>query len=636
MLLLTALWRIATVLLVAQSVTGSAAAPIPSGDDPRTWLAAAERFPEIADWLLRRAAIGTRDQTARRALYDRIVLPVVRDRLLLTEAETREALGDFTGAAIRFDSLGRFADATRLRLKTTTQPAARVALRQRLVDQIGDQPGTAESEQGIELVFTARLAPPAAEARRMARAVRSSRMAARVVELYRGPIAATLMMPADWITYGQALARLGRHREAILAYDRIPPASRSVESEYQRAVSLARMDQKNAARIVLARLLGDHPEDTVTAPRALYLAGDLSSQQGDRAIARRAWLELVERFPRDPLAGRAGFLAGLIEWEAGRQDVAGEEWGRLTRQVNGTEGLAAGYWAGRAYAQIGDQPRAEQLWASVIARDSLSYYSVLSAQRLGIPPWRPAQTMLPERFKDFPSIDSAMTRMALLQQMDLPLELNWEREALVASVGRDPERLLATADAFRRDGQHASAVGLARRALLLGAPSDSRTYRLIYPLLHRDDLFQHSERMGLDPLLVAALIRQESVWDTTAKSRVGALGLMQLMPSTASQVARALGVRRWKTANLLDPAINLRFGTYYLAQALRRFDGNVAHALAGYNAGPSRIATWSSPDSAEDPELFTERIGFTETRNYVRIIQRNAAVYRALYGGATQ
>jgi soluble lytic murein transglycosylase len=95
-------------------------------------------------------------------------------------------------------------------------------------------------------------------------------------------------------------------------------------------------------------------------------------------------------------------------------------------------------------------------------------------------------------------------------------------------------------------------------------------------------------------------------------------------------------VRPWSTARLLDPATNLRFGTYYLAQALRQFDGNLVHALAGYNAGPSRIAAWSSPVAPEDSELFTERIGFTETRDYVRIIQRNAAVYRALYGEVVQ
>ncbi len=634
MTFMPAFGRVALLALLANAGVADRVHAL-SGDDPKFYLAAAERNPEISDWLLRRAAINTPDSLARAALYRRIRLSVVRNRLLLTEAETRESLGDFRGAAFRFDTLGQYADATRLWLKATTRPAARTALRQALIDRIAAEPGTAEADKGIDLLFSIRLGLPVSEALRLARAIRNPRQASQVIEFYRGPMTAGLVTPADRLAYGAALARLGRHREALLAYDRIPPASRSAESAYQRAVSQARMGQRDPARLALAQLVVDYPEDTITVPRALYLAGDLSSQQGDVAIARRAWLELVDRFPTHALAGRAGFLAGLIEWEAGHADVAAAEWDRLHRQVEGSDGLAAGYWAGRAYTQMGDAERAELLWTSVISRDSLSYYAVLSSKRLGISPWRPAQALVPEHFEELPSVDSAMQRIARLRAMKLDPEVRWEREALLASAGRDPERLLATANAFRMDGQPSMAASLARRALLLGAPADTRTYRLIYPLLHQDDLFQHSERAGVDPLLVAALIRQESAWDTTAKSRVGALGLMQLMPATARTVAHALGVRPWSTARLLDPAINLRFGTYYLAQALRRFDGNVVHALAGYNAGPGRIATWTSPGTAEDPELFTERIGFTETRDYVRIIQRNAVVYRALYGGGT-
>lgn len=632
MMLLSGMTRLVALVAIAQAGVPRPAIAAP-GDDPRTWILAAEKHPEIADWLLRRAATLTRMPGERVALYERITLPVVRERLRLTEAQAREAFGDLAGAALRYDSLGLFAEAARLRLRIATTPVARATVRRSLIDQISEQAGTTESQKGIDLLANARIVATPAEALRVAR-VAGTRQASRAVEFFRGPLQAGIVSVPDRIAYGQALARLGRHREAIVAYDRIPKAQRTAESEYLRAVSQARSGQRDSARTALALLAGKYPEDTVSVPQALFLAGDLAWQQGDAAIARRAWRELAERFPSHPSAGRGAFLAALIEWEQGRRDVAGEEWSQLHRRNEGTDGLAAGYWAGRAFEDLGNHEQAREYWASVIARDSQSYYAVVSAQRLGRAPWRPAQALLPERFQQLPWLDSAMTRIALLRQLDLQPEIGWERDKLVASAGRDPERLLATADAFRRDGQPSTALGLARRALVLGANADTRTYRLIYPMLHQDQLFEHSEKAGVDPLLVAALIRQESAWDTTAKSRVGALGLMQMMPATGRLVAQSLGVRPWNAAQLYDPDLNLRFGTYYLAQTLRRFDGNLAHALAGYNAGPNRIPTWSTPESEADPELFTERIGFTETRDYVRIIQRNASVYRALYGGA--
>jgi soluble lytic murein transglycosylase len=113
---------------------------------------------------------------------------------------------------------------------------------------------------------------------------------------------------------------------------------------------------------------------------------------------------------------------------------------------------------------------------------------------------------------------------------------------------------------------------------------------------------------------------------------VGAVGLMQVMPRTGRLIARALRVRGWHPNQLFEPATNLRFGTWYLAQSLRRYDGDLTRALAAYNAGGARIGLWATGPAAADSELFVERIGLRETRDYVRIIQRNLALYRMLYG----
>jgi soluble lytic murein transglycosylase len=273
------------------------------------------------------------------------------------------------------------------------------------------------------------------------------------------------------------------------------------------------------------------------------------------------------------------------------------------------------------------------LWQSVIARDSSSYYALLSARRLNVTTWRPGPAS--EQFAHFADVDSAMDRIRELRALGMDDEAGYEVSWLIGRPGVTAERALAIADAFRRTDEPAAAVAAARRALAAGARPDARTYRLLYPRTFEDHLETHAAEAGLDPFLVAALIRQESTWETRARSRVGALGLMQVMPATGRQIARTLKVRGWHPDQLYEPAVNLRFGTWYLSQSLRQYGGDLSRALAAYNAGGTRIREWATGPAASDSELFIERITLRETRDYVRIIQRNLALYRALYGDPT-
>jgi soluble lytic murein transglycosylase len=224
-----------------------------------------------------------------------------------------------------------------------------------------------------------------------------------------------------------------------------------------------------------------------------------------------------------------------------------------------------------------------------------------------------------------------MTRLGLLARMTMGTEVEWEQEWLVGRAGESAERGLATADAFRRAARPAIAARLARRALVAGAPGNARVYRLMYPLPQRAELWALAEAAGVDPLLVAALIRQESGWDPRATSVAGARGLMQVMPQTGATLARRLAIKAWHPDSLYDPAINLRLGIAYLVENVSRHDGDIPSLLAAYNAGPNRVTQWLTQFGGDDRELWIERIPFTETRDYVRTIQRNLALYRSLY-----
>jgi soluble lytic murein transglycosylase len=155
-------------------------------------------------------------------------------------------------------------------------------------------------------------------------------------------------------------------------------------------------------------------------------------------------------------------------------------------------------------------------------------------------------------------------------------------------------------------------------------------WEILYPLEYWDWVEQYSEDHGVDPYVVVALIRQESTFNPRVRSRAGARGLMQIMPYTGRKLARQHS-RRYRTSDLLDPEISIRYGTHYLKEVLDRFDGRLDYALASYNAGPHRVRTWTGMDLTLDSEEFIEEIPFTETRNYVKLVLRNEMMYRRLY-----
>jgi soluble lytic murein transglycosylase len=135
----------------------------------------------------------------------------------------------------------------------------------------------------------------------------------------------------------------------------------------------------------------------------------------------------------------------------------------------------------------------------------------------------------------------------------------------------------------------------------------------------------------IDPHLVVALIRQESLFDNRARSPAAALGLMQLLLSTANRVAKQLGLPAPSNEKLFDPELNLTLGTQYLQSLLRRYSSNWFKAIAAYNAGEAAVDRWEKDIVTDDIEEFVERIPYLETRQYVKLVLRNHRIYKTLY-----
>jgi len=591
-----------------------------------TYARAARLHPAIADWLTLRAAQVTDDSAERAGLYAGIANPAVRARIPNAEATIRERTGDLLGAARVLEGVGARVAALGLRLRAA-DGGGRDSVRRRLVALLGAGPAPGEARGAAALLDSAFAPLRPAEELAVARAAGDPDRAAAA---YQRALAAGLGDPEDRFAYAAVLGRLGAYGRAAAEFGRVPARHPlGGAAAYQRARALLRDGQSERAVRALREVLRRFPRDTAAAAPALVLLADVAVDDGRDADARGLLLELARRFPRSRFTPGARLGAAIIALTQGRAARAAAELDSLAAsRLAGDEATAAAYWAGRAWAAAGDTARARERWQALAARDPTSYYAGLVERRLGLPPWAPPPAA--DSFAAVPALDSALERAAELERLGLAAEAAAEYDQLVRDADQSVDRLLATARALETRGFGSLGIRLARRALARGAPADARVYRLLYPVVHADALLAEAAGRGLDPSLVAALIRQESMFDPAATSRAGARGLMQVMPEVGRAVARALGFPAWDPVLLYQPDVSLELGTAHLADLARTYAEPV-RLLAAYNAGVSRVERWRTRPGSDDPEIFADRIPFAETRDYVRIIQRNRDFYRILY-----
>ena len=197
--------------------------------------------------------------------------------------------------------------------------------------------------------------------------------------------------------------------------------------------------------------------------------------------------------------------------------------------------------------------------------------------------------------------------------------------------------LAETAEIYTDTGHYDRAIEVMKHSVpsyfAVDIPMLPREYwEALFPRPYWSDLKKFSTANGLDPYLVASLIRQESEFNPVAVSRANAVGLMQLLPKTGKLVAHQESLRHYSPSELYTPTVNLELGTRYFRGMVDQFGGSFEHALAAYNAGSDRVEEWMGQGPYRDSPEFVESIPFTETREYVQAIMRNASVYRQLYG----
>tara|TARA_B100000378_G_scaffold198523_1_gene162047 strand:+ start:12 stop:998 length:987 start_codon:yes stop_codon:yes gene_type:complete len=323
---------------------------------------------------------------------------------------------------------------------------------------------------------------------------------------------------------------------------------------------------------------------------------------------------------------------GQIRLQQNDEEAAAEVFGSYLEEFpNGRRWAEATYWAARSLQALGRDEDALEYLMEIQDRDDLSYYGVLAFELLEEPflPEVPAGPVSMPRIW----LQGELRTLDLLVAAGLDTGVDAHIDGLVERTDGSVLETLDLADALIERGFSIQGIRLGQDLLRRGTPRTKRLLRVVYPFPYRELVTREARERNIDPILLAALIRQESAFTPAIHSPAGAIGLMQVMPATGREVARSQGLRGFTPASLETAEINLHLGTrFWLDMEQRYADGKLPLVLSAYNAGPTRARRWREFPEFEDLLRFTERIPFDETRGYVKNITRNVGLYQFLYG----
>lgn len=420
----------------------------------------------------------------------------------------------------------------------------------------------------------------------------------------------------------------------------------------------AARDETGRCQLALAELLRDTGKDPSpnleaaakvdggAAETALYRLFLWRQGRGEFTSAGHCVEELAARFPGD-LAALALWKRAWALYGMGAFQEAGSLFLRCSRIVpRGTYAAGSLYWAGRAFERCSRGDAATSLDKELDERFPRTIYAHLAGSQT-----RQGATLDP------PPTDIAAQRAAYFQSsraaMSPEAQLSWDRAELLRLCrlnalalkelafleGRcdDPTPVLVKRSVIYNDtNAHRAAIVTLRQAFpdyltRTGTALPRFVWEIFYPLKYADIFEEQGRRLGIRSSLLLGLSCQESCFNPVARSGSGAVGVMQLLPSTARYVARRHRLS-YSSSGLLDPARNIEMGVLYLDGLLDQFGRNEVYALIGYNAGPGRVTSWKRMLPRLSGLEIAENAAFTETRNYVITVLQNSHEYQRLYG----
>ncbi|MDZ4158257.1 MAG: transglycosylase SLT domain-containing protein [Anaerolineaceae bacterium] len=418
-----------------------------------------------------------------------------------------------------------------------------------------------------------------------------------------------------------------------------------------------------------AQTMLDFVRRAPTAPEApdyLFRAGRYLERDNRLEAAADVWERMMNEYPGAELSYRGLFLAGVTRYRLGRFDHAQTTFQRaLLLATVPNDQAAASLWIGKTHQAQNDPEGARQAWQDAQGRDPSGYYSErarellageaplssaagydlnidLAAERRLAELWLRNTFAIPSEV-DLNNLgdlanDGRVVRGTVFWELGLyPLAAN-EFESLRLNIQQDPAANFRMLNYLLELGFYRPAIFMSRQILNLAQMDDAETFtapkffnHVRFGVYFKEIVLSNAATEKIHPLLVFSLIRQESMFDTTAVSVAGASGLMQIMPATGDEIVTQLGwPPAYRTTDLRRPMVNVRLGARYLARQRDYFGGDMYAALAAYNGGWGNAIDWKNA-AGDDPDLFLEVVRFTETRRYLMNISEFMNIYRRLY-----
>lgn len=422
---------------------------------------------------------------------------------------------------------------------------------------------------------------------------------------------------------GDTLQRAHGSPEAFLG------AGLAWTSRGRREAALYALTRLARSDVAKARAIWFGMRSKFTEEEQRYAAGQLAY-----ASARR--LDSDEAIAWFKRAGDEAAMTRLGDWQAAwiaRGALRIGAWAEVLRSVNAMSNTSNGqgdpawrYWKARALNELSDKAGAQALYVD-LAKE-FNFYGLLAAEQISAPLPTPdalkagAVKLTAEDVKRFDQL-AAAKRVLKLSELGLRADAAKEWYSVVKDFN-DADSLIA-AEWMRRKGIWDRSINTAERT------KTQHDFGLRYQMPYAAEIKKAAAQSALDQGLVFGLIRQESRFWAEAVSSAGALGLMQVMPSTGKWIATQMRASEYRPSQLIDVGVNTGFGTFYLRTVLDQMGGSEPMAAASYNAGPGRARAWRA-ETALEGAIYAESIPFTETRDYVKKVLANAVWYSHLSG----
>jgi len=396
-------------------------------------------------------------------------------------------------------------------------------------------------------------------------------------------------------------------------------------------ISGSRMNRELAA-LAISRIARSDP--SMAAERLGRIDSQLQNGEKAWAWGQVAW-QAAQRHMPEALdwyrkTGDASLADEVQEWRV-RSALRVQDWGLVKAAIEKMPSALAEqptwiYWLGRAYRAAGRITDADAQFARIAGQ--ANFYGNLAEEELGRTVAAPPRAAAPSaaetaQMVDNPGIKRALALVRVNLRGEAVREWNW------ALRGMNDRELLAASDIAQRAGVYDRAIAAADRT------RSEHDYTLRYLSPYSDQVRPAAKNQALDDAWVYGLMRQESRFVSSAKSTVGASGLMQLMPATAKWVARKIGLKDFHQGQVNDTETNLLLGTSYMRMVMESLDNHPVLASAAYNAGPGRARKWRA-DRPLEGAVYAETIPFSETRDYVKKVMSNSVYYALLFGDKPQ